>query len=165
MHFDHKQRFRGLSKLGFGELEFDGYYEGGLAAGNFRTDAYVGSLARIGYRLPSSFSTPRVQLGSYGHQLFSDSKDYGKKFSAFAFAGVRATAVLHDITLDGPVFRKFDTGIESKPLVGELLYGVGLRYRWVDLVFSQSLRSDEFTGQTENQEFGSLMIRFQSGLH
>jgi lipid A 3-O-deacylase len=165
IHFDHKQRFRGLSKLTPGGLEVDGYYEGGLAAGNFRTDTYIGGLARIGYRLPSSFSTPRVELGSYGHQLFSDTRNYGKKFSGFAFAGLRATAVLHDITLDGPVFRNFNTDIESESLVGELLYGVGFRYKKVALIFSQTIRSDEFTGQTENQKFGSFMLRFQSGLN
>ena len=166
LHFDHKQRFNRLTKRisSRSGLEIDGYYEGGISAGNFRTDAYIGSLARIGYRLPESFSTPRVQLGSYGHKLFSDKKNYGKKFSAFAFAGIRATAVAHDITLDGPVFRKFDTGVESTPLVGELIYGLGIRYKRVDLTFSQSLRSDEFTGQTENQAFGSIMLRFESGL-
>lgn len=164
LHYDHKQQFQKLPSLTSGDLKFDGYYEGGLAAGNFRTDAYIGGLARLGYRLPSSFSTPRVQLGSYGHQLFSNTNNDTKKFSAFAFAGLRATAVLHDITLDGPVFRNFDTGVESKPLVGELLYGLSLRYKKIDLVFSQTVRSDEFTGQTENQKFGSFMLRFQSGL-
>ena len=163
IHFDHKQRFRNLSTRINNIIELDGYYEGGLALGNFRTDAYVGTLARIGYRLPSSFSTPRVQLGSYGHQLFNNTNDYGEKFSAFAFAGLRATGVLHDITLDGPLFRDFDTGVESKSRVGELIYGFALRYKRVDLIFSQTLRSDEFVGQTENQEFGSLMLRFQSG--
>lgn len=165
VHYDHKQRFRKFSNLTGNGLDFDGYYEGGLAAGNFRTDGYIGGLARIGYRLPSSFSTPRVQLGSYGHQLFSDTENYGRKFSAFAFAGLRATAVMHDITLDGPVFRSFDTGIESKPLVGELLFGVGFRYKKIDLIFSRALRTDEFSGQTENLEFGSFMLRFESGLH
>lgn len=164
LHYDHKQRLQKFSQLTSRGLEFDGYYEGGLAAGNFRTDAYLGGVARIGYRLPSSFSTPRVQLGSYGHQLFSDTKDYGKKFSAFAFAGLRATAVLHDITLDGPVFRDFDTGVDSKPLVGELLFGLGFRYRKIDLIYSRAIRTEEFNGQTENLEFGSFLIRFQSGL-
>ena len=127
IHFDHKQRFRRLSRASGSGLEVDGYYEAGMAAGNFRTDAYLGGLARIGYRLPSSFSTPRVQLGSYGHRLFADSKDYGKKFSAYAFAGVRATGVVHDITLDGPVFRKFETGVESKPFVGaSILMSMGM---------------------------------------
>ena len=165
IHFDHKQRFRKLPDLTRGGLKFDGYYEGGLAAGNFRSDAYIGALTRIGYRLPSNFSMPRVQLGNYGHQLFPALNDYGNKFSAYAFAGLRATAVLHDITLDGPVFRKFDTGVESKAIVGELLFGWGLRYKKVDLVFSQTVRSDEFTGQTENQQFGSFMLRFQSKLN
>lgn len=164
LHFDHKRRFRKLYKVGTRGLEIDGYYEGGLALGNFRTDAYVGSLARIGFRLPSSFSTPRVQLGSYGHQLFSDNRDFSNKISAYAFGGVRATGVLHDITLDGPVFRDFDTGVKSSSLVGELIYGVGMRYKKVELIYSQTIRSEEFNSQTENLQFGSVMLRFRSGL-
>jgi len=163
IHFDHKQRLRNLSSKRILGLEIDGYYEGGLAAGNFKTNAYIGSLARIGYQLPSSFSTPRVQLGSYGHQLFSSSKNDSERFSVYGYIGLRATGVLHDITLDGPLFRNFDTGVDSKPLVGEALYGFGVRYQKVDVIFSQTVRSDEFIGQTENQKFGSLMIRFQSG--
>jgi len=165
IHFDHKQRFRGPLNFTKGKMEIDGYYEGGFAAGNFRSDAYVGGLARFGYRLPSSVSTPRVQLGSYGHELFDGDRNYGKKLSAFGFIGARATAVLHDITLDGPVFRNFDTGVKSKPLVGELLYGMGFRYRKLDFIFSHTVRSSQFTGQTENQEFGTFMLRFQSGFH
>lgn len=164
IHFDHKQRFRYIPRLSRGWLEFDGYYEAGLAAGNYRTGAYVGALARAGYRLPASFSTPRVQLGSYGHQLFSSSKANSHKFSALAFLGIRGSATAHDITLDGPVFERFDTGVESKSIEGEVLIGFGLRYRKFELVFSQTLRSDEFRGQLENQEFGSLMLRFQTGL-
>jgi len=47
--------------------------------------------------------------------------------------------------------------------VGELIFGLGVRYRKIDLIFSQSVRSDEFNGQTENLQFGSLMLRFQLG--
>lgn len=165
VNYDHKQRFRNFSKSNNTGFAFDGYYEGGLAAGTFRSDAYIGALTRVGYQLSNSFATPRVQLGSYGHELFRDSarNDNDTKFSAFAFAGLRGTAVLHDITLDGPVFRDFDTGVESKPLVGELLLGWGLRYKKFDFVYSRTLRTDEFSGQTENLEFGSFMLRFQSG--
>ncbi len=159
LHFDHKQSFNKLSKQLGGGLEIDGYYEGGAALGNFRSDAYLGSLARIGYRLPSSFTTPRVQLGSYGHQFFRGTDDQNNKLSTYAFLGVRGTAVLHDITLDGPVFRDFDTGVKSKSLVGELIFGVGFKYKTVDVIFSKTVRSEEFTGQTENLRFGSVMIR------
>ena len=162
LHYDHKQRFRKFSKITSRGLELDGYYEGGFAAGNFRTDTYIGGLARIGYRLPSSFSTPRVQLGSYGHQLFRSNENYDKRFSAFGFLGVRATAVLHDITLDGPVFRDFDTGVKSKPLVGEVIYGLGFRIHGIAITYSHTFRSDEFANQSENIRFGSVMARFRS---
>ena len=162
IHFDHKQRFGGLSNRSGGGIEFDGYYEFGAALGNYRTDAYIGGLARIGYRLPSNFSTPRVQLGSFGQQLFSADDVYAKKPSVFLFGGIRASAVAHDITLDGPLFRDFAGAVTSETLVGELLYGFGVKYRNIDLVLSQTLRSDEFVGQSNSQRFGSVMIGFQS---
>ena len=164
MHFDHKQRFRKLPKLARGSIEIDGYYEAGLSAGNFNTSAYLGALARIGYQLPASFSTPRVQLGSYGHQLFGGPHVEHSNFSALVFAGARATATAHDISLDGPLFRNFDTGIKSKSFDSELLYGVGIRYRKFELIYSQTIRSEEFANQISNPEFGSFMLRFQSGL-
>lgn len=162
LHFDHKQRFRGLLNRNVGSIEFDGYYEFGASLGNYRTDAYIGGLARVGYRLPSNFSTPRVQLGSFGQQLFHADDGVGNKPSVFLFGGVRAVAVAHDITLDGPLFRDFNGAVESETLVGELLYGFGIKYRNIDLVLSQTLRSDEFIGQSNSQRFGSVMIGFQS---
>lgn len=164
VHFDHKQRFRKIPSLTRGDIQLDGYYEAGLALGNYRTSAYLGALGRVGYRLPASFFTPRVQVGSFGHQLFGAPSISPKKFSALAFLGLRGTGTLHDITLDGPVFREFDTGVKSKPFEAELITGFGFRYRNVDLVLSQTIRSDEFNGQSDNQQFGSIMMRFQSGL-
>jgi hypothetical protein len=159
LHFDHKQRIRFLDTTAEWPLEFDGYYEWGAAVGNLRTDAYVGSLLRAGYNLPATYATPRVQIGSYGHALFREEATDVPALSIFGFTGVRGSAVLHDISLDGPVFRDFNTGIERKPFVGELLLGVGLRWGACDLSFSQTIRSDEFQGQDENQQFGSVMFR------
>jgi len=165
IHFDHKQRFRGLLSKSLGDLEFDGYYETGMSLGNFRTDAYLGGLARVGVRLPSNFSTPRVRLGSFGQELFSDTQSDERKLSTFLFAGLRGVAVAHDITLDGPIFRDYDGAVSSKSLVGEALYGLGFRYRNIDLVFSQTLRSKEFEGQDKSQKFGSVMFGFRSGFN
>ena len=166
-NFDHKQRLfksDGLSddSVSFGIFEFDGYYESGISLGNFRTDAYVGGLIRAGINLPSNYSTPRVQLGSFGHNLFGDSELDDKGFSLLGFLGLRSTLVAHDITLDGPLFRDFDTGVESKIWVNELVLGFGARYRGVGLSFTQTYRTDEFNGQSENLIFGSLMLRLNS---
>lgn len=161
LHLDHKQRYTVLDATQDWWIAMDGYFEWGAALGNFRTDAYIGSLLRAGYNLPASYATPRVQIGSYGHALFKEEATGTTAFSAFGFAGVRGSAVLHDITLDGPVFRDYNSGIDSEPFVGELLLGLGLRWGHCELSFSRTLRSDEFEDQSANQEFGSVMFRFQ----
>ncbi|WP_269524202.1 lipid A deacylase LpxR family protein [Coraliomargarita parva] len=161
LHLDHKQR---LSALDFSEdwpLQLDGYTEWGGALGNFRTDAYLGALIRFGYNLPATYSTPRVQVGSYGHELFRQEAPDAAPLSIISFGGLRGYAVLHDITLDGPLFRDYDGAVDSKPLVGECIFGLGLRYGSAELMFSHTIRTDEFKGQVSNQEFGSVTLRFQ----
>lgn len=160
LHLDHKRRFSCLDDTLEWPIQFDGYYEWGTALGNLRTDAYIGSLLRAGWNLPPSYSIPRVQLGSYGHTLFRSEDPTADPLSVFIFTGVRGSAVLHDITLDGPIFRDFDTGVDSKPFVGEFVYGWGIQYASCDLSFSRTIRSDEFKSQNENQEFGSVALRF-----
>ena len=154
LNFDHKQRIFKEEGASFGIVEFDGYYESGLSLGNFRTDAYLGGLIRAGINLPSNYSTPRVQLGSFGHNLFGQSDRNDKRFALLTFIGLRSSLVAHDITLDGPLFREFDTGVESEVWVNELLLGFGARYYGIGLSFTQTIRSEEFDGQTENQIFG-----------
>ena len=162
LHFDHKRRAGFLDFSRDWPVEFDGYYEWGAALGNFRTDAYLGAILRTGYNLPATFSTPRVQLGSYGHALFRKEAPDAAPLSVFGFAGARGSAVLHDITIDGPLFRDFDTAVESEPVVGELLFGIGLRYAWAELTLSHTYRSNEFNGQHANQEFGSVILRLST---
>mgnify|MGYP002629944670 FL=1 len=159
LHLDHKRRIQFLDATHDWIIQMNGYHEWGAELGNFHTNAYLGSLVRLGYQLPDTYGIPRVQIGSHGHALFSQEESERARFSIFAFAGARATAVAQDITLDGPVFRDFDTGTQSKPFVGELLFGFGLRWAYYELSLSRTHRSDEFKGQTENQSFGSVMLR------
>lgn len=160
LHLDHKNRIDWLSATKDWPIEFDGYTEWGTALGNLRTDAYLGGLLRAGFNLPATYTTPRVQIGSYGHALFKEQSG-DSPFSLFMFAGARGSAVLHDITLDGPVFRDFDTGVNREPLVAEFLAGIGMRWKNCDLSLSRTIRTDEFENQNENQEFGSILFRFQ----
>ncbi len=159
LHFDCKQRLHFLDFTADWLIEFDGYYEWGAALGNFRTDAYVGSLFRFGYNLPAIYTTPRVQLGSYSDELFRDSEVDAGRVSLIGFFGFRGYGVLHDITLDGPVFRDFDSGVESEPWVGEMVTGVGVQIRPIELTVAHTFRTNEFSGQTESLEFGSVLFR------
>lgn len=159
LHLDRKQQIHALNLTHDWPIEFDGYYEWGAAIGNFTTNAYLGALIRAGYNLPYTYATPRVQLGSYGQALFSPENEDADRFSFYGFFGFRGTAVLHDITLDGPIFRDSDSEVDSKALVGELIAGVATRIYGADISLSQTTRSDEFNGQTGgNHRFGSVMF-------
>lgn len=159
LFIDQKRRIMQLEKLNLHPFELDGYIEFGTALGNFRTDAYVGTLLRGGYNLPAAYIAPRVQIGSYRHAFSQKNSSPEKPFSCFAFAAVRGSAVVHDITLDGPVFRDFDTDVESKPLVGELLFGLSARYRICEFIITRTVRTDEFNGQKAKHQYDSVQIR------
>ena len=167
LHFDHKETMPLKKMMSFLDpneawpIEFDGYFEWGAAIGNFRTNAYLGSLIRAGYKLPNTYVTPRVQLGSYGQALFAPENTNDASFSFYGFIGLRGTAVLHDITLEGPVFSNFDSGVDIEPFVAELIVGFAARIYGFDISLSQTTRSDEFKGQIgEAHRFGSVMLRF-----
>lgn len=159
LHLEHQRRIQSLDGASCGPLAMDGYYEWGAALGNFRTEAHLGGLLRLGYNLPKVYAIPRVEIGSHGHALFDEAESGNQPFSIYSFAGLRATAVAHDITLDGPIFNKFDTGVSSEPLVGEVLLGLGIRWSGYSVSFARSYRSDEFKSQNKNQVFGSIMLR------
>lgn len=162
LHLDHKQRLGFLDGTRDWPVEVDGFYEWGGAVGNFRTAAYLGTLFRAGLNLPASHATPRVQLGSFTETIFDASDKGADQLSIYGFAGVRGYAVLHDISLDGPVFHDWDESTDSEPWVGEISFGLGARWHEIELSLSHTLRSDEFEGQRNRSRYGSVMLRIGS---
>ncbi len=153
LHFDSKVN---LGKTSAGGIDFDGYWEWGATLGNFRTDAFTGLLFRGGWNLPIQYMTPRIQLGSYSHELFVGDRTNTGAWSIFGLAGGRGTAVAHDITLDGPWFRDFDGAVGSKPLVAEAIIGFGARYQRFTVTYARTFRTNEFGGQEGGHQFGSV---------
>ena len=159
LHFDHKRRICLLDATDAWPLQIDGFTEWGASVGNLRTDFYAGTHLRAGWNLPASHLTPRVQLGSFTETLFSHEANDDKKFSVYGFAGVRGYGVLHEITLDGPLFREWDESANSEPWVGELNFGLAGRYDGLEVSLSHTIRSDEFDGQRNRSRYGSVLIR------
>jgi hypothetical protein len=161
LNFDRKRRLHTLGNATADwPVNMDGYLEWGLGIGNFRTDAYVGALVRMGYNLPASYMKPQIQLGTYAHQLFLSERVTRSNWSIGIFMGGRATAVAHDITLDGPLFRSHD-GVRSETLVAEWTAGIGIRYRHLTFSFARTARTHEFVGQLNNHRFGSMLVSFE----
>ena len=71
---------------------------------------------------------------------------------SYALFGARVAGIFHDITLDGPVFRSFDTGVEKENLVGEVYAGFGVRRRDWELGYVHTYRSKEFKTQNAINE-------------
>lgn len=159
LSLDHKRRFRFFDSWTAGPFGVDGYHELGGTAGTFRTSGYGGALVRTGINLRNDYSVPRLQLGSYSNQYFSDTKT-PHWFSAYLLGGVRGNLILHDFTLDGSLFQDHRYTVDSKPFVGEIVLGAGVCICSFELLYSRILRSDEFDGQNANQEYGSIQLRW-----
>ncbi|MCD8482529.1 MAG: lipid A deacylase LpxR family protein [Verrucomicrobia bacterium] len=159
LHYDRKRNLTFLETISADlPVDVDGFIEWGAAVGNFRTDAYAGFMVAIGYNLPGTYVYPRIQLGSYVHRVAGREERLSNPVSVGIFLGGRGNAVLHDITLDGPLFRSWDYAVGSKPWVGEYVFGVGVRYSRFGLIFSRTFRSKEFKDQTEAHRFGSVQL-------
>ena len=139
----------------------DGFSEWGVALGNFKTALHFGFITRIGFNLPVDVSDPRLGPTSYSHNIFDRKHERATNWSAFGIVGAKAAASLHDISLDGPLFRDFEMGIEKRPFTGEAYLGAAIRWQSWELSYVHTFRSQEFEEQPNGPQFGSLSLRIQ----
>ena len=158
LSFIQKRRID-FGDFGFKGIRFDGLNEWGSRLGSFRTEGHIGGFFRAGYNLPPDFSDPRVSTTAYSHRYFRSSSDYGGDWSIYALFGSTLRAVAFDATIDGPLFRDYDTGIDRVPLVAEVFFGGGIRYRALELSYVHTWRTEEYETQRGIANFGSVAVR------
>lgn len=144
-----------------GAFRIDGLTEWGVRLGTFRTEAHLGGFFRAGYNLPPDFSDPRLSSTAYSHRYFGGGGDYRGHWSIYTLFGATVRGVAHDATLDGPVFRDFDTGNHREPFIAEAFCGLGIRYRSVELSYVHTWRTEEYREQDEPADFGTVAIRLK----
>ncbi len=156
---------RVFSWVSIGDLHIDAAFQvdaladWSVALGNFRTGLDAGVFIRAGHNLPADFSDPRLSETSYSHQYFTGGDELESRFSAYVLFGGRGRVVVHDASLDGPMFRHFDTGVEKEWLVGEVFAGFGLRWNQVELSYVHTFQTNNFEQQNGGQQFGSVALR------
>lgn len=159
--FNQKRRWDLLeeAELPF-DLEIDGFHETGYAVGNLLTDIHVGGVIRIGWNLPVEFSDPRLTQTAHTQRLYLGGEEENEHdWSGYALFGARGAAIFHDITLDGPVFRNYDTGVSKERFVGEIYAGFGVRYRDWECGYVHTYRTKQYKSQADPQWFGTVTIR------
>lgn len=141
----------------------DGFTEGMLRLGTFRTGARIGGFFRAGLHLPPDFSDPRLDAIAYSHQLFKQGIEEGPypDWSLYMLLGANAGAVLFDATLDGPLFKNYETGNTREPWVAESYLGFGWRWRNFEFSYVHTWRTRTFEEQAGSKEFGSVAVRFK----
>lgn len=144
-----------------GAFRIDGLTEWGARLGTFRTAAHFGGFFRAGYNLPPDFSDPRLTSTAYSHRYFGGGGDYQGHWSVYTLFGATVHGVAHDATLDGPVFRDFDTGNRREPFVAEAFGGLGVRYRRVELSYVHTWRTREYHEQQGSSDFGTVALRLK----
>lgn len=162
LYYKQKRRLRFL-ETERGDFAVDGFGEWRAALGNFLTDLQLGVLMRFGWNLPVDFSDPRLSVTAYTHQPFKTERRQKSVWSLYGLGGALGAAVAHNITLDGPVFKDYDTGVSSEPLVGELYAGFGMRYRHLEFSYVHTFRTPEFRQQEAGQQFGSFALNYRLG--
>ncbi len=127
----------------------------GVTLGTLRTEAKVGAAARVGTNLRDDFGPPRVRPALAGLEYFKH-----RRASVYAFAGVDLRGVAHDLFLDGNTFAS-SANVERKPWVADLQAGIALQGGDWRLVYTYVTRTEEFTTQQEQQDFGVVSLSWR----
>lgn len=157
LSFVQKHRLRFLERA---ERNFsmDGFAEWGARLGTFRTAAYAGAFLRLGFNLPADYSDPRISTTAYSHRFFESGHVTDADWSLYGLAGANAAGILFDATIDGPLFKNFETGITREPFVGEAYLGFGARWKFLEFSYVHTFRTEEYKEQLGGSEFGSLAL-------
>lgn len=132
----------------------------GVTAGNVLTNANAGFEARLGYNLPWDFGTSLIRPGG-GVEAPAASNDprLNKENSpgVHIFIGANGRAVARNMFLDGNTWQD-SARVAKKPLVADVMAGVGVVIGAVKLTYTHVLRTQEFYNQKAPQTFGSVSL-------
>ena len=122
-----------------------------LRIGNVYTYAAAGVTARWGTHLKGDIGPPSIKPGFPG--LLAFNPQHGNCW--YLFGGIEARAVARNIFLDGNSDGDSHS-VDKRTLIGDLQIGVAVQLNSARIAFSQMLRSREFGGQSEAEQFGAI---------
>lgn len=150
----YDRKLRALFEVNDDGLGFDVAPSFGASAGNVYVNGRVGLMLRFGVDLLNDYGPPRVRPSLAGGGYFSP-RD---RFSWYLFAGAEGRAVVHNMFLDGSLFRDNDPSVDSKVFVGDFQAGVVLQVRRFQIAYTNVFRSREFETQDGAQQFGAVSV-------
>ncbi|MBY0568497.1 MAG: lipid A deacylase LpxR family protein [Hyphomonadaceae bacterium] len=153
--FDRRWRaLRGSTDLG--NLEFDLTPNAGVTLGTLRTEARLGVIARVGWRIDNDYGPPRVRPSLSGVEHFE-----GGRLSWSLFAGVQGRAVARNLFLDGNTWEDDGPSVDRNPYVADFQTGFSVSAGDWRLAYTYVWRTEEFETQPTRQDFGALALSWR----
>jgi lipid A 3-O-deacylase len=128
----------------------------GVNIGNINTDASVGAIARLGFKLPDDYGPPRIRPSLPGSDYFIPTSELG----GYLFAGVEGRGVARNIFLDGNTFAD-SLSVDKKPFIGSAQLGLAMTYGETRISYTQVWLTKEFYGQQDPEQFGVLTLSYR----
>jgi len=157
-----ERRWKALKSAPSRELGFDFIPHAGMAAGNAYTGINLGGQLRFGWNIPDNFGTFIIRPGADGDVPGDDDRRFSRQLprsGIHLFLAVDGKFVGRSIALDGNTFRDSHS-IDKKPLVADLVGGIGMNIRRFKIAYSYVYRTKEFDAQKKEQQFGSISLSF-----
>ncbi|HEY6873961.1 MAG TPA: lipid A deacylase LpxR family protein [Geobacteraceae bacterium] len=129
---------------------------GGAFLGNYLTQAEVEVQCRIGYH-PDDFGA--TVLRGAGYLPFPQEEGTRHAWGFYAFAGGAANLVGRNLTLDGNTFTQ-SRSVDKRLFLPAAEFGASLWTRHFQTTFSYVMWGKEFYGQTEREDYGSVLLSF-----
>jgi lipid A 3-O-deacylase len=132
----------------------------GGALGNAMIFYNLGLGLRFGWNMPDDFGNYPIRPASAintGVEAKDPRYALENKFGMYLFAMTEGRAVMHNILLDGNTFTESHS-VNTKPVVGDVMGGVGMLAGPTQIYFAYVYRTKEFEHQQEPQEFGSINV-------
>lgn len=135
----------------------------GWGIGNAFIYTGAGVQLRFGWNLPNDFGTGHIGPSSES-RLPANTRDprfdpATGKIGIHGFIGANGGLIGRNILLDGNTFRD-SASVSKEKLVGDVIYGIGIAYKRVTILYLQTHRSHEYKTQKEGQDFGTLHFSY-----
>ena len=154
LYYESKQRVKKQNPDGMLQYDFTPHIGGAL--GNVFTYAAAGATFRFGDGLPSDYGPPRIRPSLPGSGFFETT---GQAFGWYFFGGFEGRVVARNIFLDGNTFAN-SASVDRNWLVGDLQGGLVLTFKQTRIAYTHIVRSKEFDGQDQSDQFGAISVSF-----
>lgn len=156
MNFIYDRRWRFGAPGTSGALGWDILPHIGASMGNVHTYAALGGVIRIGTDLDQDPGPLSMRPAVPGSAYFGRARSFGW----IVYAGIDGRFVARNIFLDGNSYKNSHR-VKRRPWVGDVLFGLSLRFNAFRVTASQTFRSKEFDGQNGTDRYGSLSFSWR----